>query len=204
MSMKPQRLTLLEFVKANMPDNWARYAQQSKLVLIKPGQKSAPIGDALVQYLWPEVREASTKAQSEYKAIVEQLEDLLPHYEIVADDANHKSVPLERRHWADAIFELENSAIRHGDQRWTNVEVRGKSWKPGAEAPTALSPSRVSRRGGAQPIDDAVHVAKLQREREHNPNLSVREFVLKHDRKILGASVDAKIRRLQKRLQKEA
>jgi hypothetical protein len=204
MSMKPQRLTLLEFVKANMPDNWARYAQQSNIALIKPGQKSATIGEALVQHFWPEAREASAKAQSEYRDILEQLKELLPHYEIVADDANHKSVPLERRHWADAIFELENSAIRHGDQRWTNVEVREKTWKPGAETLAALLPSRASRRGGARSIDDDAHVDKFLREQRHNSNLSMREFVLKHSAEIRGTSVEAKIRRLQKRLQKVA
>lgn len=202
MSMKNQRLTLLEFVKSNMPDNWARYAQQSSITLIKPGQKSVPIGDALAQYLWPEAREASAKAQIEYRAIVEQLKDLLAHYEIVADDANHKGVLLERRHWADAIFELENSAIRHGDQRWTNVEVRAKAWKPGAETLAARSPGRESRRAGAQSFDDAAYLDGFRREKEHDPDLSVRRFVLKHDKEIKGANVEAKIRRLQKRLRK--
>jgi hypothetical protein len=58
MSMKPQRLTLLEFVKANMLDNWARYAHQSNIALIKPWQKSTAIGEVLAEYLWPEVKEA--------------------------------------------------------------------------------------------------------------------------------------------------
>jgi hypothetical protein len=202
MSMKTQHLTLLEFVKVNMPDNWARYAQQRKL-LLRPGQKSLTTADTIIILIFrPDLMEASTKAQSEYEVIVEQLKDLLPRYEIVADDANHRGVLLERRHWADAIFDLENSAIRHGDQCWTNVEVRGKAWKPGAETLAALSPGRASRRGGAQSIDDTAHVAEFRRERKHNPDLSVRKFVLKHDKEIKGANVEAKIRRLQKRLRK--
>jgi len=140
---------------------------KSNIALIKPGQKSATIGEALAQHFWSEAREASAKAQSEYRAIVEQLKDLLPHYGMVADDANHKGVLLERRHWADAIFELENSAIRHGDQRWTNVEVREKTWNPGAETFAALLPGRASGRGGARPIDDDdAHVDKFLREQK--------------------------------------
>lgn len=202
MSIKPQHLTLLEFVKETMPDNWARYAQQSSMAIIKPGQKSGSISEALANHFFPAAREANAKAQSEYNDIVNRLKDLMSNHEIVADDANHKTVRLERRHWADATFELENSAIRHGEQRWTNIEVRKHSWQPAAGSLAALSPGHEPRKGGAKSIDDDAHIAKFSQERERNSGLSIRKFVLDRDEEIQGTSVEAKVRRLQKRLHK--
>jgi hypothetical protein len=203
--MTAQRFTLLEFIKEKMPDSWARCLSEVDVAVIKPWQKTVLIGEAAYQLLSPAARDANAKAKSEYRAIVEKLKDLLPSYEIVADDANHKSVLLERRHWADATFEIDVSAIRHGDQRWTNVEIRevarfAQAQNAGSVAalPPDLTPTGSQQ---ARLIDDGRHVAKFLREKARNPNLSVRAFVLRYDAEIKGGSPIAKIRRLQRRLQ---
>jgi hypothetical protein len=190
-----ERFTLREFVQARMPDNWARYIRHSSELLIKPGQHRARIGDVLAQTIMSWSSNASAEARSEYDVIVKQLAILLPRYEVVADDPNHKSVVLERRHWADAIFDIENSAIRHGDQRWTNVELRCAT-----AGSTKTSPAQPIRKGGARPIDDHKHIAKFQRQRAASPKLTIRAFVLKHDKDIVGASVEAKVRRIQRKM----
>jgi len=203
--MTDQRFTLLEFIKDKMPDSLTRCLSEVDVARIKPWQKIVLVGEAAYQLLSPAARDANAKAKSEYRAIVEKLKDLLPSYEVVADDANHKSVLLERRHWADATFEIDVSAIRHGDQRWTNVEIRevarfARARNAGSVAalPPGLSPTGSQQ---ARSIDDRRHVAKFLRERVSNPNLSVRTFVLRHDAEIKGGSLIAKIRRLQRRLQ---
>ncbi len=195
MSKATEPLTLRQFVKAKFPDNWAVYEQATHKLLIKPGQAKAPASDQLIQYFLPEAREASAKAWSAYDVIAKQLKDVLPNFVVVADDANHKSVVLERRHWADAVFELENSAIRHGDQRWTNVEVQVRPSTPLARPPARLAPQARRR----EEIDDAEHVAEFFRQLERNPDLTVHAFVLEHAEKIAGASREAKIRRMQER-----
>jgi hypothetical protein len=202
--MTAQRFTLLEFVKGKMPDSWARCLSQVDVAVIKPWQKTVLIGEVAYQLLSPTARDANAKAQTEYRAIVEKLKDLLPSYEVVADDANHNSVLLERRHWADATFEIDVSAIRHGDQRWTNVEIRevarfAQAQNAGSVAALPSGPSPTGSQQ-ARSIDDGRHVAKFLQERATNPDLSVRTFVLRHDAEIKGGSLIAKIRRLQRRL----
>ena len=194
---------MLEFVKAHMPESWQRYAHHAEIVLIKPGQTPRPFEDAIAQLILPRVREASAKAKAEHAAIVHQLKTLLLGYDVVADDLNRKCVPLERRHWADAIFELENSALRHGDQRWTNVEVRGKSLSSPSRPSVGPSAALMSRHRGAKTIDDAKYVAEFLRLQAKNPNLSMNAFVLKRAAEIPGAGTPAsKARRLQRRVQK--
>ena len=105
-------LTLLEFAKATCPDNWAKYAEEASKLLAKPGHSKALLSDAIIQQILPETREASAKAHSEHAAIVKRLKEVLSGYEVVADDAHHKAVVLERRHWADATFELSDRPAR--------------------------------------------------------------------------------------------
>jgi hypothetical protein len=118
MSATPKRFTLLEFVKDKMPDRWARYMQL---------RAPTPFGMhslGVVNLFHPEGRTFLNQVGSEHDAIVEDLKKLLPDCELVADDASGRQLTLERRHWADAQFEIEKSAIQHGKQRWTNIEVR--------------------------------------------------------------------------------
>jgi hypothetical protein len=207
MSKVVRRFTLQEFVAAIMPESWARYRSASDTAPMKPWQKSRTIPEALAEYWSPEIKEANSKAKLAYRAIVNELKDVLPHYEVVADDASHKCVLLERRHWADAIFEFENNAIRHGDQRWTNVEVRTKAQRVEmlrrpAERPATPSPFPTRRRkAGSRLINDDRHIKRFLSERRRNPNLTVRAFVMRHTRKIEGASDDAKVRRFQRKLE---
>lgn len=178
-----------------MPDKWARYIRHSERLLVKPGQHRANFGEIIAQTIMSRGSRAGAEACSEYKLIVRELKILLSGCEVLGDDPNHKSVVLERRHWADAIFDIENSAIRHGDQRWTNVEVRPASH--GVVAPSV--DRRSDTRGGARPLDDTKHITEYRTVQKDNPKLTVRSFVLKHDKEIEGATIDAKVRRQQKK-----
>ena len=170
--MATSQFTLREFVQARMPDKWARYVRYSSELLVKPGQHRANCGEIVEQTFMSWRSRASAEARSEYDLIVSELKVLLPGYEVLGDDTNHKSVVLERRHWADAIFDIEHSAIQHGNQRWTNVELR----PVGARIVEPSMDRRDDTRGGAIPIDDGKHIANYQRERMVNPKLTVRSF----------------------------
>jgi hypothetical protein len=202
MSRAVRRFTLQEFMAAMMPESWARYRSASDIAQIKPWQKGKTIPEALADHWLPEIKDANSKAKSAYRVIVDALKDLLPQCEVVADDASHKCVLLERRHWADAIFEFENNAIRHGDQRWTNVEVRTKvQHVEMLRTPAEASPFPTRRKkGGTRLINDDRHIEKFLRERRRNPSLTMRAFVFRHTKKIKGASDNARVRRLQKKL----
>lgn len=120
MSATLKCFTLLEFTKEKLPDRWARYAQL----------RAAPSMQGLlvfVNLLHHEGRKSLDQVASQHHAIVEDLKKLLPEHKLVADDASGRTVTLNRRHWADATFEIEKSAIQHGKQRWTNVEVRERA-----------------------------------------------------------------------------
>jgi hypothetical protein len=191
-------LTLLEFVKVTCPDNWAKYAEEAGKLMAKPGHSKALVAHALAQQFFPGTREANAKAHSEYAAIVKLLKDVLPQYVVVGDDIHHKATVLERRHWADATFELENSALWQGDQRWTNVEVRSPSPRALSSAHrTGMLPAT---KMGAKKMDDAKYVDELLRLRVKHPTMSVHAFVSKRETVIPGANLMAKVRRLQKRL----
>jgi hypothetical protein len=185
--------TLLEFVKAEFSESWERY-KLFRAASARPRRNERTLPVAVVEHLWPETKQAADKAGIAYRDIVDQLKAILDRYVVVADDPNHRPVVLDRRHWVDAAIDVEESTIRHGDQLWTNVEVN-------QEAPGARRSYRNVKPSISRAIDDSAHTDAFLRARERNPKLSVRAYVLEHYGEIEGPNLEAKVRRLQKRIQ---
>jgi hypothetical protein len=70
-----------------------------------------------------------------------------------------------------------------------------------ADAPPQRAVKSRGRGGNAQIIDDD-HVTKFKQQKINEPSLTIRAFVLMHDKVIQGANVDAKVRRLQMKISK--
>jgi hypothetical protein len=63
--------------------------------------------------------------------------------------------------------------------------------------PEAASSLAQKKKGGRSRMNDDEHKRRYIRELKKNGSLSVREYVLAHDKEIEGANLEAKIRRLQ-------
>jgi hypothetical protein len=146
----------------------------------------------------PSLIEADAKARHEQADIVLRLKRLLGDHTMVGDDANHKQVALERRHWMDATIDIYNSSVTHGAQTWTNVEIRPRR---STNDPIARFTPRTARAHSW--INDIAMIKAFLQTRKSKPELSVRVFVLEHEREIKGSSPEAKIRRIQRKLKKQ-
>jgi hypothetical protein len=187
-------LTLLELVRQRFPEEWERYCASCAQLFVKPGQ-SGTIGARLAPLFMPSLEEVGRRARQDQAHLVRRLKSLLPNFAVVGDDANHKKVPLERRHWTDAAIDISASSITHGAQTWTNVEVR-----PQRSASNPTTSRNLTTAKARSWIDDTATIEKYLKARKSKPDLSVRTFVLKQDRQIKGSNPLSKIRRIQKKL----
>lgn len=127
-------------------------------------------------------REAAFAAEAERHEKARQLVDL--DWRITRLKGLPATVPSEELAKMTALKQLE--------QERSQLIAGGVS-KP----PTPVGPVGASRRGGHTQIDDTTHVERYRRRLADEPSLTVRAYVLAHDREIPGANIDAKVRRLQ-------
>jgi hypothetical protein len=141
MSKAVGRFTLQEFVAAMMPESWARYRSASDIAPMKPWQKSKTIPEALAEHWLPNIKEANSNAKLTYHAIVGELKNLLPHYEVVADDASY--LYLGRYPEAVEVFGTRWEAGLGLD--WQNMRLSGSTHS--SSAVHILSPKVCNRFG---------------------------------------------------------